>query len=114
MLASHSDAAEWRPVSGEAQLEVRGPLPNVEAGDRLRVFAQLAAPLPPHNPGQFDSAALLRGQRIRSQLEAKFGESYGLPVFYFTQVLGLALGLDPKALGLSSLVVDPMALVSRI
>jgi heterodisulfide reductase subunit B len=50
----------------------------------------------------------------QKEIEAKFGESYGLPVFYFTQVLGLALGLEPKALGLSSLVVDPMALVSRI
>jgi heterodisulfide reductase subunit B2 len=50
----------------------------------------------------------------QKDVEAKFGESYGLPVFYFTQVLGLALGLEPKALGLSSLVVDPMALVSRI
>jgi heterodisulfide reductase subunit B len=50
----------------------------------------------------------------QKEIEAKFGESYGLPVFYFTQVLGLALGLDAKALGLSSLVVDPTALVSRI
>jgi heterodisulfide reductase subunit B len=50
----------------------------------------------------------------QKEIEAKFGESYGLPVFYFTQVLGLALGLEPKALGLGSLVVDPMALVSRL
>ena len=50
----------------------------------------------------------------QKDVEAKFGESYGLPVFYFTQVLGLALGLEPKSLGLSSLVVDPMALVARL
>lgn len=35
----------------------------------------------------------------------------GLPVFYFTQLLGLALGLDPKELSLRSLVVDPRPLL---
>jgi heterodisulfide reductase subunit B len=48
----------------------------------------------------------------QKDIEAKFGEAYGLPVFYFTQVLGLAMGLDPKALGLKSLVVDPMPLLA--
>jgi heterodisulfide reductase subunit B len=42
----------------------------------------------------------------------KYGESFNLPVFYFTQLLGLALGLTPKALRLSSLVVDPTALLA--
>jgi heterodisulfide reductase subunit B len=48
----------------------------------------------------------------QKDIEAKFGEAYGLPVFYFTQVLGLAMGLDPKELGLKSLVVDPMPLLA--
>lgn len=48
----------------------------------------------------------------QKDVETKFGESYGLPIFYFTQLLGLAFGLEPKALGLSSLVVDPMPLVN--
>jgi heterodisulfide reductase subunit B2 len=44
--------------------------------------------------------------------ERDAGEHYGLPVFYFTQLLGLALGLSPKALGLKSLVVSPKALLT--
>jgi heterodisulfide reductase subunit B len=48
----------------------------------------------------------------QKDIEAKFGEAYGLPIFYFTQLLGLAMGLAPKTLGLKSLVVDPMPLLA--
>jgi heterodisulfide reductase subunit B len=48
----------------------------------------------------------------QKDIEKKFGESYGLPVFYFTQLLGLALGLAPKELGLGSLIVDPMPVLA--
>jgi heterodisulfide reductase subunit B len=36
-----------------------------------------------------------------------------LPVLYITQLLGLALGLPPKALGLNALTVSPAALAAR-
>ncbi|MBM3335234.1 hypothetical protein FJY63_11285, partial [Candidatus Sumerlaeota bacterium] len=36
-----------------------------------------------------------------------------LPVFYFTQLLGLALGLEPDALGVSKLVVSPRAIIAK-
>ncbi len=39
-------------------------------------------------------------------IEQTAGE-FGLPVFYFTQLLGLALGLSNKSLGLEKLIVDP-------
>jgi heterodisulfide reductase subunit B len=45
-------------------------------------------------------------------IEARFGERLGLPILYFTQLLGLALGLKPSALGLDSLMVDPMPMLS--
>jgi heterodisulfide reductase subunit B len=45
-------------------------------------------------------------------IEARFGDRLGLPVLYFTQLLGLALGLKPSALGLDSLMVDPMPMLS--
>jgi heterodisulfide reductase subunit B len=48
----------------------------------------------------------------QKDVEAKFGESFHLPVFYFTQLLGLAMGLAPKELGLQSLVVNPMPLLA--
>ena len=39
--------------------------------------------------------------------EKASGESFNLPIFYFTQLLGLAFGLSRKELGLRSLVVSP-------
>jgi len=47
-------------------------------------------------------------------IESQFGVSYNLPVLYLTQVLGLAMGIDPKALGLSMNVVKTKELVARI
>jgi len=42
------------------------------------------------------------------------GRDLTLPVFYFTQLLGLAFGLDPKALGLGKLVVSPRAVLEKV
>ena len=51
----------------------------------------------------------------QKDIEAQYGERYGLPVFYFTQLLGLALGLksSDKELGLGCLIVDPRPLLAR-
>jgi len=49
----------------------------------------------------------------QSDIEKKFGEQFRLPVFYFTQLLGLAFGLGPRELGLRSLVVDPARLLAE-
>ena len=45
-------------------------------------------------------------------IEARSGDRLGLPVLYFTQLLGLALGLKPRELGLGSLMVDPMPVLA--
>jgi len=49
----------------------------------------------------------------QGDIEARFGDRLGLPVLYFTQLLGLALGLKPNELGLSSLIVDPMPMLTK-
>ncbi len=49
----------------------------------------------------------------QSDIEKKHGERFGLPVFYFTQLLGLAFGLPSQQLGLRSLLVDPLPLLAR-
>lgn len=43
----------------------------------------------------------------RSQINAAAGRKYTVPVLYFTQILGLALGLPESRLGLSRLTVSP-------
>jgi competence protein ComEC len=59
------DGADWRPAGGLSRLRVAGQLPEVSAGDRAVVFAQMARPQPPLNPGEFDwSAAERRNGRL--------------------------------------------------
>ena len=42
------------------------------------------------------------------------GRELSLPIFYFTQLLGLAFGLEPGALGLNKLVVSADAVLQKI
>lgn len=48
----------------------------------------------------------------QKDIERKFGCQYNLPVFYFTQLLGLALGCSAGELSLGSLVVEPRGLLA--
>ncbi len=66
------NGSDWEPASGRARLTVGGHLPELCAGDRLRIFAQLAGPRPPSNPGEFDFAVHHRADRLRSMLRAEF------------------------------------------
>lgn len=43
----------------------------------------------------------------QSDIEMMTGESFRLPVLYFTQILGIAFGLPKDKLGLNCLVVEP-------
>ncbi|UCD84682.1 MAG: CoB--CoM heterodisulfide reductase iron-sulfur subunit B family protein [Deltaproteobacteria bacterium] len=47
-------------------------------------------------------------------IETKFSESYQLPVLYYTQLLGLALGFDERELGLNMNKVKTAELVARL
>ncbi len=48
----------------------------------------------------------------QADIERKYGTRYDLPVFYFTQLMGAALGIDESGLGLWRHVVDPQPLMS--
>ena len=47
----------------------------------------------------------------QKEIEAAAGTSYNMPVFYVTQLLGLACGVAPGKLGLESMIVDPRPLL---
>lgn len=51
---------------------------------------------------------------IRQQeIETATGETYGMPVFYMTQLLALACGVDQESLGFDSMIVSPMPLLKE-
>jgi heterodisulfide reductase subunit B len=50
----------------------------------------------------------------QKSIESAFGKSYGIPVLYLTQLLGLAMGIDPKELGFAMNVVKTKDLLERI
>lgn len=52
-----------------------------------------------------------RNQRV---MERRFNVAYNLPVLFYTQVLGLALGIDPKGLGLDLNRVKTSDLLSKL
>jgi heterodisulfide reductase subunit B len=47
----------------------------------------------------------------QDEIAAKVGHSISLPVLYFSQVLGYALGVEPKNLGLKRHIIDPLPLM---
>jgi heterodisulfide reductase subunit B len=49
----------------------------------------------------------------QEEVEKHYGAHFGLPVFYFTQLLGICLGLPAGALGLKKLNVNPFPLLER-
>ncbi len=50
----------------------------------------------------------------QSDIERHRHERLGLPVFYFTQLMGIAFGLPSRRLGLHRLIVDPGTLLKRV
>jgi heterodisulfide reductase subunit B len=47
-------------------------------------------------------------------VETAFSTEYSLPVLYLTQILGMAMGLDRKALGLNLNVVKTKELTAKL
>ncbi|MGD0899940.1 MAG: ComEC/Rec2 family competence protein [Thermoguttaceae bacterium] len=68
------DADGWRRASGRARMVVDALLPEVQACDRLRIFARLSEVPRPMNPGETDASANYRAIRVRSQLRSEHAE----------------------------------------
>jgi len=49
----------------------------------------------------------------QKSIESEYDTTYNLPVLYLTQILGIAMGFDRKALGLNMNVVKTKTLLSR-
>jgi heterodisulfide reductase subunit B len=57
----------------------------------------------------------LQFELSQAQLNKELGEQrYKIPVFYYTQLLGLAMGMDPETLGLHKHVVSTQSLLDRL
>ncbi|MFX1483850.1 MAG: CoB--CoM heterodisulfide reductase subunit B [Promethearchaeota archaeon] len=57
----------------------------------------------------------LQYETAQEQLNNELGEMrYNIPVLYYTQLLGLAMDLDPKELGLEMHVIDTQPLLEKI
>lgn len=50
----------------------------------------------------------------QGQVEKAFQSKYDLPVYYFTELMGLAFGIEPVKLGLDKHFVDAMPLVNKV
>lgn len=50
----------------------------------------------------------------QSQVNRHFGTDYSLPVLYFTQLIGLAMGIEPKALGIGREIVSAEAALRKV
>ena len=47
----------------------------------------------------------------QKEIESVYETSYGLPIFYLTQLVGIALGIPQDRLGLDALIVNPIKLL---
>jgi len=50
---------------------------------------------------------------MQKTVEAKYKDGVGLPIFYFTQLIGIAIGLSPKQLLLDKHFTNPMPLLQN-
>jgi heterodisulfide reductase subunit B len=50
----------------------------------------------------------------QARIERKFNEKFHIPIIHYTQLLGLAMGMNPDELALKDLRVDASELVSQL
>jgi len=75
-----------------------------------------------HNADEYDADVIvtlcpmcqLNLDAYQSQVNRHFGTDYNLPVLYFTQMIGLALGLTPEQLGIGKEFVSASGALQKI
>ncbi len=50
----------------------------------------------------------------QSQVNNKYGTKFNIPVVYFTQLMGLSMGITPQDLGFDKLFVDPKPVLNSL
>ncbi len=53
-------------------------------------------------------------EAYQKEISKKYGEEFNMPILYFTQLLGLALGIHEKKLGLNRLLVSPEPVLNAL
>jgi len=51
-------------------------------------------------------------EQNQKKMERIFQQEYNIPVLYYSQILGLALGFAPKELGFNMNTIKPKALLA--
>ena len=75
-----------------------------------------------HNADEYEADAIvticpmcqLNLDAYQSQVNRHFGTKYNLPILYFTQMIGLALGLKPEELGIGKEIVSASRALRKI
>jgi len=49
----------------------------------------------------------------QGMINKKYNKNFNMPIFYFTQLVALSLGIEPEKLGLGKHIVSPMALLKK-
>jgi heterodisulfide reductase subunit B len=50
----------------------------------------------------------------QEQINEQFGEDFHMPILYFTQLMGLAFGIEPRKLGIDKHLVNAFPLLQAM
>ena len=75
-----------------------------------------------HNADEYDADVIvtlcpmcqLNLDAYQSQVNRHFGTNYQIPILYFTQMIGLALGVSPRELGIGKEIVSASRALRKI
>lgn len=74
------------------------------------------------NASEYDADAIvticpmcqLNLDAYQSQVNSHFGTKFNIPILYFTQMIGLALGMEPQTLGIGKEIVSASNILKKI